>query len=210
VSSRRLENVLGDCRKTLRGCRLFAADAYNWSIAGSKPHISKSRRDWITETAFLRAFLAFEMLLEETFILYATGHQPSRGRPPLRLVQFPSRSVVEEWIVPEGRSYASWQAGHVQRRAQRFFKDGKPFAAALAGSQNALDEARVLRNAVAHKSSSAQEKFEALVRAKLGSLPLSITVGGFLLGAVPGVTPPTSFLEYYLGRLEGVAQQIVP
>jgi hypothetical protein len=73
-----------------------------------------------------------------------------------------------------------------------------------------LDEARIIRNAIAHESRSTEEKSRDLVRRKLGTLPPSLTVGGFLATTVPGSAPPISFLEFYVSKIEFAAQQIVP
>jgi len=80
----------------------------------------------------------------------------------------------------------------------------------LRGNQNVLEEARTIRNAIVHESMSAQEKFENLARTKLGVLPPNLTVGRFLVTIVPTSAPPISFLEFYVGKIEFAAQQIVP
>lgn len=210
MPQRRLQNVLTDCTKTLRDCRDFAADAYRWSLPGSKPRISSKRCDSITEVAFLRAYLALEAFLEESFILYLIGQKPPRGRRPYRFTIPPNRKAADEWVVPEGKRYADWHAVQVIKRAQRFFRSGGHFAGPLMGSQASLDEAQRIRNAVAHESTNATLKFEGLVREKLGTLPPNLTIGGFLGMTVPASSPPTTFLEFYLDRFELVVTQIVP
>jgi hypothetical protein len=80
----------------------------------------------------------------------------------------------------------------------------------LRGNQNVLEDARVIRNAIVHESIGVWEKFENSVRTKLGTLPPNLTVGGFLGTTVPTSAPPVSFLEFYLGKIEFAAQQIVP
>ena len=75
---------------------------------------------------------------------------------------------------------------------------------------NMLDEVRIIRNAIAHRSVSTRQKFETLVRTKLGTLPPGLTVGGFLGTPSPGSTPPVSFLEFYVAKIDLAAQQIVP
>jgi len=112
-------------------------------------------------------------------------------------------------MIPEKRSYADWNAAMVGNRAHRFFRGGRPFTDALSGSQTALDEAKTIRNAIAHESTKAQDKFETLVRTKLGTLPAALGVGRFLSTTVPASTPPQSYLELYLDRIELVTTQIV-
>lgn len=210
MPARRLPHVLEDCLKTLRESRRFASDAQSWSQPNSQPHISRRQHDWIIELAFLRAFLALESFLEESFILYTVGQTAPRGRAPHRFAFPPSRKAAIDWVLPEGRDYASWDASSVIVRASRFFRDGRPFASTLRGSQAALSDARTIRNAIAHESAIAQEKFENVVRMKLGTLPSDCTVGSFLGTTIPASSPPQSFLELYLDRFEFVANGIVP
>jgi hypothetical protein len=204
-----LQHVLGECQRTFGECRLFAVDAQTWSTPGSQKLISRKQRDWIVELAFLRAFLALESFLEETFILYSIGQKAPKGRAPHRYTFPPSKKDASEWV-KEGREYSSWAASNVNERALRYFRRGGPFTDPLRGSQTALDEARTIRNAIAHDSTSAQDKFESLARHKLGTLPMGLSVGGFLGTVVPNSNPPQSFLEWYLAKAELVASQIVP
>ncbi len=162
------------------------------------------------ELAFLRGFLAWETFLEESFLLHMLGKRPRRGRPPVRYVLPRSRKQAFE-LVSLGQQYVRWeQASEVTRRAEWFFRDGRPFASALRARQSTLEEARALRNAVAHRSESAQQKFENLARSKLaGALPHGLTVGAFLNTMRRESMPPESFLEHYLGILQSVAEMII-
>lgn len=214
MAQRRLHTVSAEFLRSLRECKQLSADAYRLSLPGSpgaRPMISQKRRDQMTEMAFLRAFLAWETFIEESFILYLYGQKPPRGRAPRRYAFPPDFKTAKEWVVPEGRPYAQWTtAEHVSRRAERFFQAGRPFSPVLKSNQNLLDEVRTIRNAIAHHSESTQQKFDTLVRTKLGTLPPNLTVGGFLGTTVPNSIPPVSFLEFYVAKIDLAAQQIVP
>lgn len=214
MARRRLRTVLREFLASLQECRGLSDDAYRWSIPGANtahPTISQLRRDQITETAFLLLFLAWENFLEESFVLYLSGEKPPRGRPPHRYTFPPNHRTACEWVIPEGRPYARWtNATEISTRAERFFRAGQPFAPVLRGNLNTLEEIRTIRNAIAHRSTSSQEKFEKLVRTKLGTLPPRLSVGRFLVTTEPRSTPPASFLEFYIGKIEFAAQQIVP
>jgi hypothetical protein len=211
MAQRRLQNVLGEFQRNLREARSLAIDAEKWSSPAAVPHISLKRRDSMLELAFLRTYLAWESFLEESFILYLLGQPPPRGRAPHRFAYPPNRKFAEEWIVNEGREFASWgKASTVSSRAERFFRGGRPYSTALRPSQHVLDETRTIRNAVAHSSSKAVERFEKLVRSRLGTLPPNATIGGFLATVVPSTTPPMSFFELYVKKIEVAATRIVP
>lgn len=214
MAQRQLLTVLAEFLRSLQECRRLAADAHRWSLPGAqgmRPYISRKRRDYITEMAFLHAFQAWEILMEESFILYLWGQKPPRGPAPTRYAFPPDQKSAMAWVIPEGRDYAQWtDAQHVRERAERFFKAGRPFAPVLRGNQSVLDEVRLIRNGIAHRSVSARQRFETVVRTKLGTLPPNLTIAGFLGMTVPGSTPPISFLEFYVNKIDLAAQQIVP
>jgi hypothetical protein len=164
----------------------------------------------MTEMAYFRVYLAWEVFLEETFVLYLMGRQAPRGRAVSRLSFPPNADFAKDWVIPEGRPYASWAEDKVLRRSERFFRDGRPFAGVMRSNLNALHEARRIRNAIAHDAPQAREKFEEVVRQRLGTLPPNTTVGSFLSMTQPGTTPPSSFLELYVSRFEKMAGSIVP
>jgi len=209
VAERHLD-ILGRFQRTVRDCRRFADDARRWSLKGSSPHISTERRDSIVELAFLRGFLGWESFLEESFVLHMLGRRPRRAPRPHRYALPPNRKAALDFS-SAGREYAKWDAApEVIRRAKQFFRDGQPYADPLQLKLNTLQGAQIVRNAVAHRSGTAANRFEAIARNELkGTLPPGLTVGGFLNLTKPGSAPPESFLEFYLGTMQFVAEKIV-
>lgn len=156
---RSLKSVLTAFLHALDESRRLASDAHLWAsppVGGKRPTISRQRRDSMTELAFLRAFLAWEAFLAESFVLYLAGHRPPRGRAPKRYTFPPSLKSATDWVVPEGREYAEWTGvSTVITRAQRFFEHGRPYADVLANNRNALSESKTIRNSIAHASATA-------------------------------------------------------
>jgi hypothetical protein len=149
--------------------------------------------------------------LEEVFILYLLGMKSSRKAAPRRYTFPPTRRQAKEWVIPEGRQYTSWSADAVRARAERFFHGGKPFSPAIQSSINIFNEAKTIRNAIAHESDSARDKFNNLARDLLGgTLPTALTPGGLLIASVPNSTPRQTYLELYLQKFKTVACAIVP
>ena len=226
MALRQLRAVLREFRQTVKRSVVFADDARLWALPPAAPgaargaaavpapvaapQISVHRRDAIIELAYLQGFLAWESFLEETFILSMMGRQAPRGRPSRRFVLPPNRKAALE-MTAEGRSFASWEkADDVATRATRFFRNGHPYAAPLQARRRTLEQARLIRNAVAHRSEKAQEHFENIARNGLGGvLPPGLTVGAFLNTTRPGSAPPESFLEFYLTVLVQAAEEIV-
>lgn len=213
MAQRKLGTVLASLVRNLKDCQRLASDAYGWSLpgkGGASPLISAARRDSIVELAFLSAFLAWESFLEESFILYLLGQKAPRGRPPRRYAFPPNKEHAVDWL-SEGRDYAKWaDAGQVGSRAKRFFGAGRPFSGVLSRNQNVLQEINTIRNAIAHRSGSAHDKFEKVVRGRLTTLPANLTVGSFLSTPMPSSIPPVTFLEFYVGQIDLAAREIVP
>ena len=212
MAARRLVTALAVFLRCLKDARDLADDAHQWSIPaqpGARAQISAQRRDTLIEVAFLRAFTGWEIFLEETFLLYLLGHRPPKGQPPRRYGFPPSREAASEWCA-ESKEYAKWNVSDVRWRADRWFRNGKPFTPALQGQQSRLDQLITIRNAIAHESSAARGKFETLVRIELQALPPNTTVGSFLITRKPNSNPPISFMEFYLNEVKRVAQNIVP
>lgn len=208
----RLHAALTSFSRSVKDARELASDAHKWSLpsaSGVRAQITPRRRDTLTEMAFLRAFTGWEVFLEQTFLLYLLGRRPPKGAPPRRYGFPPTPEAAAEWCL-EGRQYAKWNPADVQRRANQWFKGGKPFTPILQARQSHLKQLVTIRNAIAHESSEAKAKFEALVRNELGALPPGTTVGNFLITTRPASTPPISFMEFYLTQIEGVAMIIVP
>ena len=210
MAKRSLQRVRADFESTLRESRRLVADAEQWHSRGLVPRMSSHRRDSLVEWAFFRVYLGWESLLEESFMLYASGASTPGRRAPKRFVFPKNRRATMDWVVPEGRPYAKWDADTVSKRAERFFSSGYTFTAGLRGQQNVLDETRKIRNVIAHDSEAARSRFESVVRNRLGTLPARATVGSFLSTVVPGANPPIVFLELYLSKFEDLVGRIVP
>lgn len=211
-----LEKTLKDLARNLNITEELYTNAPYWTLLRPPPGVvrfSKRHKEMVIELAFLRAYLAWEMFLEEAFILYLIGKRPPKGRPPHRYVSPPSRKVAEQLILPEDWQYVKWTvASKVAKRAERFFRQGRPFTPILQPQVNAFDEMRILRNAIAHWQHSTQEKFKSIVRrhSSTGTYPPKLTVGGFLEMNIPSSSPPETYFSNYLNRLRLTAQKIIP
>jgi len=177
-----------------------AAAAQRWAYMPTStgwPKFTVFHMEMVTEMALLRAFLAWEAFLEESFILYLWGKKPPRGKLPKPCVHPPTRRVAEQ-LVAEGKDYADWaEVEKVIKRAERFFQDGEPYSDALKSQKSRLQDIKIVRNAAVHSSSFSWEKFQILTRRELGTYPPRLTVGGFLGMTVLHSSPPQSFLERY-------------
>ncbi|MCI0618116.1 hypothetical protein L0244_34505 [bacterium] len=171
---------------------------------------SARHKEIVTELVFLRAFLAWEAFLEESFILYLLGKKSPKGKSPSRLYTPSARKDAIRLIFGD-QDYTDWTTiSKLTKRADRYFQNGEPYSRVLKSQQNFFDQMKIIRNAVAHTSGVSKEKFKNFIRQKLTFYPSKLTVGGFLAMTIPGSSPPESFLESYLTKILFAAQRIVP
>lgn len=128
----------------------------------------------------LLLFYAFlERSLERLFIGllcngFISGH--SNIRP---LVQVKSYKVAHS-IIRGSRPYADWLPyQHTQERAKAFFSRGKPFTTL---EPNQFEDLRIIRNAIAHQSSSAKNRFETRIISDRPLPPEQRRPAGYLRG----------------------------
>lgn len=213
MSHRTLSVVLGHFDHALQQSQNLANAAGQWSsptYGPRMPRFTRSHQDMLVEMSFLNCFLAWENFLEDSFVLYLLGKKSPRKYVPKRRAIPSSYQIALELIKPERGDFASWDTPSlVIKRAQRFFQEGKPYSV-LQDSVNTLQEIQTIRNAIAHRSMYSQERFQTLVRNKLGSYASGMNVGKFLATTKPSITPPISFLEGYFGTIGSLARQIVP
>ena len=209
----KLNVVLANLIKNLKRTEQLVAAAHQWTaVTFSKgvPKFLVYHEEMVSEMAYLRAFLAWESFLEESFVLYLWGKRPPVGNPPKRYVSPPTRRLAEQ-LAAEGKAYADWTvAQKIIERADRFLQDGKPYSPVLKSHRHTLEEMKTIRNAIVHMSTHSQDRFKSLTRRKLGTYPSNLTIGGFLTMTIPHSHPPESFFEYYLAHIRLAAETIVP
>jgi hypothetical protein len=206
--------VLRDLDESLRQSQRLAIAAKQWMLPNQgpqRPRFTIAHQDMLIELAFLRSFLAWERFLEESFVLYMLGKKSPRHYSPRRFIEPPKREYAIQLTLPENRQYADWDNHEVVLiRAHRFFVDGQPYERVLKTQSYLFQELQTIRNATVHRSTSSHEKFQKLVRNKIGSFPPHLNVGRFLATTEPKSSPPASFFDYYLNHLLQSAYQIIP
>ncbi len=207
--------VLLECTDRLSASHRLTIAAHRWcspSFKPPKPKFTVKHRDILVESAFLRVYLAWEQLLEESFILYLLGRRSPSSYSPSRLAgAIPTTRKDAITLTAAGQKYANWDNPEsVRRRSLRFFRSGAPYETTLAPRINVFLNMQVVRNSLVHRSDYSKKQFEQVVRNNLGFFPSDMTVGVFLGTTVPGSNPPISFFELYLNNIDTAAQKIIP
>jgi hypothetical protein len=134
-------------------------------------------------SACIYCAIACERALEKLFLGLLVGTLKSSLRTVKPLITINSHRVAAAIIRGE-RRYVDWLPYENQtlKRAEAFFSSGRPFSSLSAPGKTALEDLRVIRNALAHESPSALRTFEnRLTRGK--NLPPNQTrPAGYLRG----------------------------
>ncbi len=171
-----------------------------------KPPLQQRYVFLIVELSFLKIYLAWEQLLEETFIRYMTGGKTFKGYKVSSYVS-PKNYIHAQELINEGKEYSNWTPDEIIRKASLFFKK-EPYKNALKPIIQQLNEMKCIRNRIVHGSHHSNEKFKSLVRSKISYAPVGITAGDFLL-KMESETKKT-FFEFYTDFIVNASKKIVP
>lgn len=149
------------------------------------------------EGAFLSYYTGLERHLEKLFMGLLMSRLTVTGRPPRSLVQTAS-DVTAYRIVAGDRSFADWLPfHHTKKRARKWLSGGRPFDRLSKSDIQVLEQMRIVRNAIAHKSSYSNRLFRREFVDGLGLPPSQRTPAGYLRGQhAAGQTRLEYFMAY--------------
>lgn len=134
--------------------------------------------------AYVSYLTFFEAQLEALFVGLITGSHSHPNSAIKATLPMPNRRIAKSMITG-GRNYVDWLPynAHTMKRAPVFLVEGRPFTDLSSVRRSTLDNASVLRNALAHQSDHALRRFEVeFVRGRI--LPVSQRrPPGYLRGA---------------------------
>jgi len=166
-------------------------------------------RSFITESAFLKMFIAWEQFLETSFVLYMMGHPSGTGTIVHKFVS-PTDEQHAHRILVGTRRYVDWSTpDNVRKLAGSFFDGGDPFETVLNLVSAELMDLKTIRNAAAHLSSSTTQQLDALGTRKLRRPCVNLTVYDLLIAADPDPSAGgKTILKTYQELLESAASLI--
>ncbi|CAI8819830.1 hypothetical protein [Pseudomonas chlororaphis] len=171
----------------------------------------EGERHLLYEAIFLRLFRAYENLLESAFISYLTG-EPTTGGVPVRSHVTPTDRDHARALVTSSQPFLDWTSPPVvMKRAETYIVDGDPIRAAIAASQSHLQQAKKIRNHIAHNSTESEKEFNKIVVQLLLTPPMSKLSAGELLSCTPTAGPCArkEILSFFLEKLESTARALV-
>jgi len=149
----------------------------------------------IYELSFLKIFLAWELFLEKSFILFMLGKETDSGYKP-RTYVIPRDEKHAYELIKGGRSFPDWlNLEFIREKSELFFENGSPFKDVLYNDQTikeGLQLMKITRNRIVHISPQTKREFSNLLRKEFG-YDLGIDPGKFLK---KNMTKPPHFLSY--------------
>lgn len=179
--------------------QIDAQGSYVWSL---------DDRTIVTESMFLRMFIAWEGFLEATFIHYMLGNSSISGTIFARYANPVNDTHANQILVGTNR-YVDWSNPDIVcKLANLFFNNGGPYDQVIIAIKQDVFDLKIIRNAAAHISSTTTQHLNNLGNRKLGSARASYTVYDLILATDPQY-PNNTILQTYLDTLEGAVLQIV-
>ena len=156
---------------------------------------------------YLDAITSFEHFIEDLFMKVLVGKATHPSRLVVPTIAFKSPTICQN-IVYGGRSYVNWfPYEQTQERAEMFFQDGLPFTALDDSDKNSMKQMLCIRNAIAHKSKHALNRFEQEVISGLPLLSQEKKPVGYLRSNYT-TSPPETRYESIIFNIVQIARKL--
>jgi len=183
----------------------FAHQKYN----NNKFKHQSKLREFITESAYLRIYVAWETFIEKSFIDYLINEESiNRNRPAKWAMPISAKHANE--IIIGNQKHMDWSNPETVRKISKiFFHQGYVFDSALSAISSDLIDMKSIRNSAAHISSTTTSKLDGVASRILGITANNYSTYRLLFSHDPRtVSNPKTVLERYLEILDVAAEQI--
>ncbi|PKA15458.1 hypothetical protein [Leptospira haakeii] len=171
--------------------------------------ITNNLRVFISESAFLKMFVAWETFVESSFIDYLINEESVLLKRPAKWATPIDRKHANQIIIGN-QKYMDWSNPEIVRSVSKiFFHQGYVFDIALSAINADLMDMKTIRNSAAHLSSTTSDKLDGLATRILGTTCSNYTAYKLLFATDPRSVPiPQNVLERYLTLIDIAAEQI--
>jgi hypothetical protein len=161
--------------------------------------------------AFLRIFIAWEDVLEQSFIRYLCGYENSTGpQTPAAGVTFAGTVAATEAQLYRGSSYLLWHnPQQVISRSKKFFHNGLHDQICQSNIAR-LNEFAAVRHRVAHGQYDSKVKFDTATMSLAGKRYRGSRPGPFLRDWDCSTSPPRRWVDILASEFVALIGQIVP
>lgn len=171
--------------------------------------ISRNLREFISESAFLRIFIAWETFVENCFVDYLLNEPSILNNRPAKWANPISKQHAQEIIIGNQRHMDWSNPETIRKMSQIFFHQGFVFNSSLSAVNNDLMDLKAIRNSAAHMSSTTTSKLDGLSTRILNTPCTNYTAYRLLFSIDPrsGALNQT-VVNRYLQILDVAAEQI--
>lgn len=201
-----LIQTLQDFRDSILTVNGLIASAHTIDAAGNNLW-KTSEAIFITESAFLKMFIAWETFLERSFVLYLMGNLSITGKTVIKYAT-PIDEEHAHKILIGAMKYVDWSNPEIVRKfAKLYFDSGEPYESAISSAYIDLMDLKTIRNSSAHLSSTTTRNLDGLATRKLNRPSAGITVYDLVLEIDPNSAGNT-ILKSYQDILDATANII--
>lgn len=169
----------------------------------------QAQRSFITESSYLKIFIAWETFLEQTFSFYLLGRRSIFNRNVVRYIKPRDLNHATQLTIGASNIYFDWsRPDTVINLSKLYFVNGEPFNSTISSINGDLKDMKTIRNAAAHLSSSTSTSLNSLASRLLGIPLTNIKAYDLLNTILPGSVPPIRILDDYVQTLDTAAQAI--
>lgn len=202
-----LQQNLTDYRASVADCNSFISFAHQ-QYANGNYKINANLRKFISESAFLKIFIAWETFLENSFIDYLMGEPSILNNRPARWATPISREHANQLLIGT-QKYVDWANPEITRKLSKiYFHEGYVFNTQLSAVNTELLDLKTIRNSAAHLSSSTSAKLDSLSSRLLNRQCNNYTAYKLLFSPDPNSTTGGTILSNYLVVLDISAEII--
>jgi len=203
-----LNQNLIDFRATITELNQHIQFAHQKYASGSYK-IQVNLREFISESAFLKMFIAWETFVENSFIDYLINEESILNRRPAKWANPIDRNHANQLVIGN-QKHMDWSNPETVRKISKiFFHQGYVFDTALSSINADLMDIKAIRNSAAHISSTTSTKLDGVATRILSTPSVNFTAYKLLFHNDPRSSSSSlTVLDRYLRLLDIAAEQI--
>lgn len=202
-----LINSLTTFRDSVAEANSFIALAFQQDSNGNYV-LSQNEREFITDSAYIKIFIAWETFLENGFIQYMLGEPSILGNAITRYVQPLNEKHANSLLIGTQR-YVDWSnPDTVKKLSILHFASGNPFDTFISSMMSDLFDLKKIRNAAVHLSSTTRQQLDSIGTRKLRRPCNNLKVSDIIFAVDPDSAANETILTTYLKKLDVSAEGI--
>lgn len=182
---------------------------FGWPIPGAGGRsVARAQLCVLTEGVFLASFRAYELFLEQLFLLFCCGGNTASGRIVVSYLS-PKNSAHARHLMQSSMRFLEWNnPDDVVRRAENYLRSGFPIKVPITLRYGVLHDARRIRNHIAHGSPDSEQQYLSALRHHLTIVPARPPRPGEFLLMPSRTTPTIHNLRFFLDLFSDLATRL--